>query len=488
MEKIIRATNYCLHNRMSVLRRYRHKFHVMPEIGWCNDPNGFVWYNGKVHLFFQFNPYHSAWDTMHWGHVTSADMIKWQYEPVALAPDKKYDVCGCFSGSAVVKDDLLYLLYTGVEHNGKQLQCLAVSSDGKVFRKPFSEPVIGEDKLPDGVSALDFRDPYVFKNNGTYYCVIGTKAHGVGNIALYSSVDLEHWRFVGFAFDGKDEKSALKDVYECPCVAEIDGRQVLICSPKFKPNDGVKYQNVHSVVYFVGRFDYESGRFYYDYTDEIDSGFDFYAAQVTRLADNRNVMIAWMQMWDRELPTQKDGWAGAMTIPRVLSLSGNRLVQTPVAEIENYRSSKVEYSNIALNDNSVRLDGIVGKSVDLTAELYVGDSDKCGIKFFVGMGNETLVYYDARKKLVVLDRSKSGKTILGAEENSATRCVGVECKDGILKLRILLDNTSAEVFINDGYATLTANVYADENSDGIEFFAEGGTAAVKKVIKYEVIV
>lgn len=488
MEKIIRATNYCIHNRMSVLQRYRHAYHVMPEIGWCNDPNGFVWYDGKAHLFYQFNPYSSAWDTMHWGHVTSTDMIKWQYEPVALAPDKKYDICGCFSGSAVVKDEMLNLMYTGVDHNGKQLQCLAVSTDGNVFRKPYAEPVIGEDKLPSGVSALDFRDPYVFKNNGTYYCVIGTKCEGLGNIAVYRSVDLEHWSFVGFAFDPNDEKSRLSDVYECPCVAEIGDKQVLICSPKFKATDGNKYENVHSVMYFVGNFDYESGRFIYDDMDEVDSGFDFYAAQATKFPDSRTVMTAWMQMWDRELPTQPDGWAGAMILPRELSLNGTKLIQSPIKEIEKYRNGKIEYSGVLLEQNKpIELDGVSGKRIELIAELDTEKSEKCGVKLFVGNGEQTLVYYDARKNAVVLDRSKSGVYIHGNEPNCDTRSANVG-KGGKIKLRIFLDNTSVEVFINDGKATLTANIYADANSDGVQFFAEGGNAVLNKVIKYEIIV
>lgn len=487
MEKIIRATNYCMHNRMSVLHRYRHTYHVMPEIGWCNDPNGFVWHDGKVHLFYQFNPYSSAWDTMHWGHVTSADMVKWQYEPVALAPDRDYDVCGCFSGSATVKDDMLYLMYTGVDESGKQLQCLAVSTDGKEFRKPFSEPVIGEDKLPSGVSALDFRDPYVFRNNGTYYCVIGTKCNGFGNIALYSSVDLEHWHFVGFAFDPADEKCKLNDVYECPCVADTDGRQVLICSPKFKERDGNKYENVHSVIYFVGQFDYESGRFVYENTGEIDGGFDFYAAQATKLPDGRAVLTAWMQMWDRELPTQKDGWAGAMVLPRELSLKGTDLVQAPVKEIENYRTAKAERSHILLGQGPVSIDGIRGKRIELIAEFDVQSAERCGVKLFAGKNTQTLVYYDAHKKAVVLDRSRSGVYISGNEANCDTRSVDVSAS-GKIKLRIFTDNSSVEVFVNDGEATLTANVYADEDSDGVVFFADGGNAELNKVIKYEIVV
>lgn len=488
MEKIIRATNYCIHNKMIVQHRFRHSYHVMPEVGWCNDPNGFVWYGGRIHLFYQHNPYSSAWDTMHWGHVTTTDMIKWEYQPIALAPDKKYDVCGCFSGSAVVKDEMLYLMYTGVDHNGKQLQCLAASSDGIVFRKPYAEPVIGEDKLPQGVSATDFRDPYVFSQSGTYYCVIGTKSEGFGNIALYRSVDLEHWIFVGFAFDSNDENCRLLDVYECPCVANIGDKQVLICSPKFKKQYGNKYENVHSVIYLVGRFDCENGRFIYDRIDEIDGGFDFYAAQTTKLPDGRIVMTAWMQMWDREIPTQQDGWAGAMILPRELSLNGTKLVQQPVREVEKYRREKVEYADkLVCGNRPIAFDGVSGKCIELNAVFNVGNALKCGVKLFCGKDAETLVYYDAKRKAVVIDRSKSGLSIKGNEANCETRSADINAKDDV-SLRIFLDNSSIEVFVNDGEAVLTANIYPDVDSDGVVFFAENGDAVLKKIIKYDIIV
>ena len=120
-----RANSYIARNSGTVVQRYRHSYHVMPEIGWCNDPNGFAYYDGKIHLFYQYNPYSAGWDTMHWGHVTSRDFIKWEYQPVELAPDMPYDDCGCFSGSAIEKDGMLYLMYTGVNAEGLQQQCLA---------------------------------------------------------------------------------------------------------------------------------------------------------------------------------------------------------------------------------------------------------------------------------------------------------------------------------------------------------------------------
>ena len=94
----------------------RPAFHVSPYVGWMNDPNGFSYYQGEYHLFYQYNPYDTHWDSMHWGHVVSKDLLHWEYLPAALAPDEDYDKMGCFSGSAIELDDGRQLLmYTAVD-------------------------------------------------------------------------------------------------------------------------------------------------------------------------------------------------------------------------------------------------------------------------------------------------------------------------------------------------------------------------------------
>lgn len=489
---IYRANQYIAKNKESVNARYRLSYHAMPEVGWCNDPNGFSYYNGQVHLFYQHNPYSSAWDTMYWGHITSNDFVKWEYQSVALAPDESYDSSGCFSGSAIVKDDSLYLMYTGVNANGLQQQCIATSSDGVNFTKAGRNPVISSSMLGSGMSAVDFRDPYVFEKDGLYYCIAGTKVNGYGNLALYTSKTLTSWEFVGYLLNNSDPNGEnyyrLSGVYECPSFAVVDGQQILICSPQNLPSDGYRFQNVHSVVYMAGTLDAKTGKFTYGEMEEIDGGFDFYAAQTMTMPDGRVIMTAWMQMWDRTLPTQADGWAGAMILPRELTYKNGRLYQNPVREIEKYRANKATASNIRLADSGVVLDGFSGDTLELELELEVGSAARTGVKVFQGSVHETSIYYDAEKQAVILDRSASGVSISGAESVRGTRAVSVTPENGVIKLRIFLDNTGCEVFVNDGYATLTANIYADETDEGIEFFASEGSAVLKSAVKYDIVV
>lgn len=189
------ADSYIVHSLASVNKGYRHTYHVMPPVGWMNDPNGFCYAFGKYQLFFQFYPYGAAWNSMHWGHYTSEDFVKWQLQPTALAPSGTADRDGCYSGSGIVKDGKLYLMYTSVL-GSRQTQSLAVSSDGVHFEK--LGEVIKSDQLPKNCARSDFRDPKVFKRGEMYYSVMGSlSTQEEGQILLYRSPDLFKWEYVG---------------------------------------------------------------------------------------------------------------------------------------------------------------------------------------------------------------------------------------------------------------------------------------------------
>ena len=120
--------------------RMRQHYHFMPQTGWLNDPNGLIYYKGKYHFFYQYNPYYGFWDYMHWGHAMSEDLLHWEYLPLALAPSEVYDDYmrgGCFSGSAIEHEGKLWLMYTGVANHGNgnvQTQCIAYSEDASILR------------------------------------------------------------------------------------------------------------------------------------------------------------------------------------------------------------------------------------------------------------------------------------------------------------------------------------------------------------------
>jgi beta-fructofuranosidase len=206
-----------------------------------------------------------------------------------------------------------------------------------------------------------------------------------------------------------------------------------------------------------------------------------------KLEDGRTILMAWKQMWDRTLVTQADNWVGSYTLPRELSLKENHIYQSPIKELENYRQNGISYANKVIN-NSLILPNVSGTKLELDLQLEIGNAKVAGIKLFKGTYNETLVYYDAVNGNVVFDRSRSGKSIAGVESNDSTRSEKVSLIDGKLNLRIFLDVSSVEVFINDGYVTMTSNVYPDEADTGIEFYTKDGSSTITSLQKYDIVV
>ncbi|WP_207645578.1 glycoside hydrolase family 32 protein [Romboutsia timonensis] len=476
-DKLKQANSYVKNNREKVDNTYRQKYHIMPPIGWMNDPNGFSYYNGEYHLFYQYNPYSSQWGPMHWKHIKSKDLVNWKDLDIAIAPDEEYDVSGCFSGSAIEKDGKMYLMYTGHQDPGgfenlRQVQCIAVSEDGINFTKYENNPVIDSTKLPKEAIIQDFRDPKVYKKGDKYYSVIGSRnLDDSGQILLYSSDDLLNWNYEGNILQSNNEFAKM---WECPDLFELDNKDILIMSPQFLEPRGNKYWNLHSSSYMIGNLDYKNNKYNLEKVEEIDYGFDFYAPQT--LIDNkgRRIMIAWMQMWDRKFPTNELGhnWAGCMTIPRELKLVDDKLYQLPVEELKVLRKNEVSYKDINIKDNK-SLEGIKGQCIELELEVDMKNSNEFEILLMKGNNQETSIKYNKIDELLVFDRSKNGKALGGGEKEVRTyRQTEANLIDNKLKLNIFIDRMSVEIFINDGIKTMSSTVYPDKDSDNIEFYCD----------------
>jgi len=171
------------------------RYHYKPAKGWVNDPNGLVWFKGYYHVFYQHAPNHEKpfVEPMHWGHARTKDFLTWEELPIALWPDKPYDKDGVWSGTAIVKDDTLYLFYASIvqpEDDPQNIQSVSVawSKDGINFEKYAGNPVIPTYPADGGP---DFRDPAVTRAGDTYYCVMasGNKEHRAARLLLFESDD-----------------------------------------------------------------------------------------------------------------------------------------------------------------------------------------------------------------------------------------------------------------------------------------------------------
>ena len=475
----------------SMIRREdRPVFHLSTRVGWMNDPNGFSVYNGTYHLFYQYHPYSSHTGPMHWGHAVSRDLLRWEYLPAALAPDSLYDRDGCFSGSGVTLADGRHLLmYTGVlRERGAdgavrevQTQCLAVG-DGTDYEKYEGNPVLDEKDLPEGGSRIDFRDPKMWRReDGSYSCVVGNRsADGSGQILLYTSPDGFRWKFRSVLISNRNRFGTM---WECPDFFELDGKWVLLVSPQDMLPEGFEYHNGNGTLCLIGSYDQETDTFKEEQDQSIDYGIDFYAAQTVEAPDGRRIMVGWMQNWDAcGIRTPEEPWFGQMSLPRELSVRDGRLYQKPVRELEAMRKNRVAYENVPVS-GEIRLDGIQGRRVDLELTVRLQEEERPYQKFALRFAQDaryrTSLSFRPHESVLKIDRKFSGsRRAIVHQRRCLVRSGGRE-----LKLRVILDSFSAEIFVNDGEQVLSVTMYTDLSADGISFFADG--QAVMDITKYD---
>lgn len=437
----------------------RPKFHITGGNGWINDPNGLIKFGGEYHVFFQYYPDGVSWGPMHWGHVVSNDLTHWKRLPVALAPDAQDD--GCFSGTAIVWQNKLWLMYTSFKENGggenvRQLQAVASSEDGVNFTK--HGIVIGENDLPAEYSPCDFRDPKIFAEGETLYCLVAARRRGgTGRILLFSSKDMFNWKFESDV-TGRDSSGIM---IECPDYNRKLG--LLTYCEQFQPARGSEHLNIHSTFYRLGTLDCKGHKNTFGESRIIDYGFDFYAEQ---MFEDEPVMIGWLNMWDRNVPSQKYGFAGMLTVPRRLEVKDGELRQSPIVSADKVYEKEVCGS---LTDNIkigvVRINAKNLKAFDLRlrkkGDAYTG--------FYLKDGQW------------IFDRSRSGEKIDG-KESDADSLAGIRRmpSDGCAEteLTVVLDEFSVEIFVNG--KALSSTVYPDTDADGLELKVKADKCTVSR--------
>lgn len=455
---------------------YRPQFHFTPQENWMNDPNGLVYHDGIYHLFYQYYPEDIVWGPMHWGHAVSEDLIHWQHRPIALFPDKLGYI---FSGSAVLDSQntsglgsaehpplVAIFTYHDMEgekagRNDYQTQGIAFSLDnGETWTKYERNPVIGNEGIKD------FRDPKVFWNTETalWNMLLVAGDH----LQIYSSPNLKEWKKISEF--GKDQ-GAHGGVWECPDLfkLKVEGSNeekwvLLISINPGAPNGGSGTQ------YFVGDFDGTTFTSDQQNNRWIDWGTDNYAGVTyNNVPNGEHIFIGWMSNWAYARDTPTDSWRSANTVPRKLSLR------------------KIDGSYELINYPIKNLDSIIETSA--TKNLLIGGKGKEGISFdnfnqseikfmtlakdfsmtFKNSKNEQLVVrMDGNKGFFSLDRSKSGKTDFQEDFGTHNQEMPItNLPDGAYEVRILMDHSSIEVFINKGQYVMTAQLFPNENYNAL---------------------
>ncbi|PLT33413.1 sucrose-6-phosphate hydrolase [Bacillus sp. V5-8f] len=449
---------------------WRQTFHIQPHTGLLNDPNGFSYYNGFYHLFYQWFPLGPVHGMKYWYHVKSKDLVNWEDVGIGIEPDRDYDSHGAYSGSAIEHEGKLYLFYTGNTRNENWIrhpyQCLAVMDIEGDIRKQ-EEAVIRS--VPSGYTD-HFRDPKIWKDGETFYAVIGAQRENqTGCVVLYSSLNLTDWKFEG------ELGTNLKNfgyMWECPDYFEADGRGVFIFSPQGIEPSGDEFQNIYQSGYLIGDpLNLPDRTFHHGDFRELDRGFDFYAPQTMASPDGRRILVGWMGLPDIDYPTDQHGWAHCLTLPRELSVKNEKLVQKPVKELELLRKQELAATFVADNE-AKSLEGFTGTRFELRCEISDFSAEEFGIEFRASGDEKTVIKYDAIQKTAVLDRSVSGAQV--GVEHGTTRSCSVDADKIVFHL--FVDTSSVEIFLNDGEEVFTSRIFPDAGSDQIHFYAKNGNA------------
>lgn len=468
-----RVREYELEKSREISAGERPLFHLTPLTGWMNDPNGFCWYKGQYHLFYQYYPYSRRWGPMHWGHAVSGDLLRWTYLPCALAPDTEADAGGCFSGNAVpLPDGRLMLAYTGVQPAGTfrpetQSQCIALG-DGTDFEKVPENPVIRAEQLPKGYSACHFRDPKIWRTEeGTFrMAVANLHEEREGAILLMESRDGLGWKLLGEIDSSCGEYGHM---WECPDYFTLDGKQVLLVSPQ-QMYAREEFHAGYNTVAIIGHTDRDGVRMVRENVQPVDHGLNFYASQTVQAPDGRRILIGWMDNWEtcKEAP-RRHPWYGQMSMPRELSIRDGMLLQQPIREIAALWQDTIRHERVTVCGETT-LPGVRGRFMDLSVLLDRRDSACRRFELFVAKdrAHHIRIRCDLARGELVFDRSRGGSV----RDIAHTRHVRAELKDGRMQLRLLMDQESIELFVNEGERTLTSLIPTPLAADGITFSAD----------------
>ncbi|MHC5907788.1 glycoside hydrolase family 32 protein [Streptomyces sp. S6] len=410
------------------------RFRVRPPTGWINDPNGPFRWQGRYHLFYQHNPAAPVHDDIHWGHVSSPDLLHWEHHPIALTPTPDGpDEAGCWSGCVVDDDGVPTAVYTGIDrhHTGLGTVCLAraVVPDDETLTdwKPLPAPVLTGP--PADLDAVMFRDPFVFTHDGHRWALLGAgHADGTPSVLLYDCDDLTDWRFAGVLLDGHDPVAAeafgdRAVGWECPQLyATAAGEWTLVVSLW----DGDPW----TTGYLTGRLTPSPEgelRFEPHTAGRLDHGPDLYAPAV--LPEPRRTLM-WGWSWEAREQSEVDraGWAGVLTAPREVDTHPDGTLRVvPARELELLRAA----------EPFVTLDGggrvPLPHSCDLTVTAHGPTT--------VSLPTTTLR----------LDPDAGTVTLERADEPIVLRTPGRQ-------LRLLVDGSLAELFLDDR-ATVTQRLY-----------------------------
>lgn len=460
-------------------------FHFTPPAHWINDPNGLVYHEGEYHLFYQYYPEGLVWGPMHWGHAVSRDLITWEHLPIALYPDELGMI---FSGSAVIDTEntagfgpgAMIAIFTHNDRLG-QMQSIAYSTDkGRTWTKNAGNPVI---PLIEGKP--DIRDPKVIWHAPSQRWVMVLAV--MTEVWFYTSPDLKQWTKSGVFGEGYGSHGGIwetPDLFEMQVEGEDTRVWVLtIGVQNDAPAGGSGTQ------YFIGSFD---GSTFHcaDAPETIrwaDYGADFYAAQSWSPPPGaRRTWLAWMSNWAyaREFPATD--WRGSMSLPREMLLvrEGEEivLIQQPIPQLAALRGEKMRLTGPELGAADYKIP-LENRPMEITAEIHVEKPNaRFGLTIDSEMGADLVIFCDIGNQSLRLRRhSLDLPGIPKLNEFNGSHMAPLPVDGQTIRLHIVIDHGSAEIFAQDGRVVFTEQLLWGSEKRELVISLENGSSRLESL-------
>ncbi|XP_024537264.1 acid beta-fructofuranosidase [Selaginella moellendorffii] len=489
----------------------RTAFHFQPRNNWMNDPNGPLFHKGYYHLFYQYNPYGVEWGNISWGHAVSTDLLHWQHMDLAMQPDKWYDADGVWSGSAtILPNGQVIMLYTGSTNASVQVQNLALplNTSDPLLREWIKIPENPILVPPPGIAPKDFRDPTTawLEADGLWRIAIGAKKGRAGLALIYKTFDFLHWEL---------EEEYLHTVQGTGMWECIDFYPVSTATSngldtsKVQTNELTKHILKASLdddkhdYYAIGLYSESSHTWIPDALDnDVGLGlrYDYgkYYASKTFFDSKHQKRILWG--WANESDSLQDdirkGWSSVQTLPRILyldNLTGTNLIQWPIEEVEALRHDKVSRSNVLLKGGDVvEVDAAQGAQLDIEVGFEYPDASKLdalpeseiydcsqggathrgvyGPFGLLVLAEDKLQEMTAVYFYMTLKRDGSWETRVCSDQSRSSLEPGIDTTvygtlfhrlptEDSLSLRVIVDHSIVETFVQGGRACITSRVY-----------------------------
>ncbi|KAL5000430.1 glycosyl hydrolase [Aspergillus recurvatus] len=481
---------------------YRPAFHFVPEQNWMNEPNGLIKIGSTWHLFYQHNPTANVWGSLNWGHATSNDLIHWTHQPLAITSENgiqaftgtSYYDAENTSGLGTSQSPPYLAWYTGYfPSNGTQDQRLAFSLDnGATWAKFPENPIISaaQEAPHDVTGGLETRDPKVFFHDASGKWIMVLAHGGQNKLTFWTSTDAKHWTWTSDLTSAQVPglPSAVRgwevpDMFEMPIEGTDETTWVLIFTPaQGSPAGG------NGVVALTGVFDgiafhadpVDASRLWLDYGRDFDGAMSW---ENVPGSDGRRILAAIANSYGASPPTTT--WKGMLSFPRTLSLqqsgSARHFLQQPVVELGTVSSPLATIQNQTIAPGQVLLSSVHGTALDIQIAFSTSANTELSLAVRRAGTQQTVIRYNQSTATLSVDRTASGNTSYDPAARDGHSASLHPDPSGVVRIRVLVDTCSVEVFGGQGEVVISDLIFPDETSDGLALQVTGGTVVLQTV-------